>query len=294
MQATAEAPPILADLDQDGILTLTLNRPDKLNAYTSEMGVELSRQIERANEDDAVKVVIVTATGRAFCAGADMSAGATAFDASASAEEGGVLGRGGAGGGSGGSFAVTIYDSKKPVIAALNGHAVGVGITMVLPMDIRIAVEGAKIGLVFARRGLVPEAGSSWFLPRLVGISQALRWCLSGRMITAEEAHAGGLIDEVVPADQLMTRAREIALEIAENCSSVSVALTRQLLWRMLGADHPRAALEADYPLTRALGAGADVKEGVAAFLEKRSPRFTMRVSQDMPPSYPWWDEETG
>lgn len=273
------------------VLTITLNRPDKLNAYTATMGRELEDAFRRADLDDEVRVVIVTGAGRGFCGGADISAGADAFNTSA---EGSVAFADNATRdrprGQGGGFVEAIYSCRKPSIAALNGAAVGVGITLTLPMDIRLAVPGAKIGFVFARRGLVPEAGSAWFLPRLVGLPQALRWCLSGRLISAEEAQAGGLVSEIVEADALLARAREIALEIAENTAPISIALTRQMLWRFAGEPDPTSLLKIDGGFAFELGQGPDVREGVAAFLEKRPPQFTGKVSTDMPSNYPWWE----
>ncbi|MBJ7409880.1 MAG: enoyl-CoA hydratase/isomerase family protein [Phenylobacterium sp.] len=271
------------------ILTVTLNRPDKLNAYTAVMGAELADAFQRADQDDEVRVVIVTGAGRGFCAGADISGGAGAFDARA---EGSVAFQApGQPRQAGGGFVEAIFNCRKPSIAAINGAAVGVGATLTLPMDIRIASSAAKIGFIFARRGLVPEAGSAWFLPRLVGLPQALRWCLTGALITAEEAKAGGLLAEVVGPEAVLARAREIALEIADNTAPVSIALARQMLWRFAGAPDPFDLLKVDGPLSMQLGAGPDVREGVGAFLEKRPPRFPGRVSSDMPPAYPWWDE---
>jgi enoyl-CoA hydratase/carnithine racemase len=278
--------------ERDGaILTLTLNRPDKLNAYTATMGLELEDAFRRADLDDDVRVIIVTGAGRGFCGGADISAGADAFNTST---EGSVAFATNATKdrprGQGGGFVEAIYSCRKPSIAALNGAAVGVGITLTLPMDIRISVPGAKIGFVFARRGLVPEAGSAWFLPRLVGLPQALRWCLSGRLISAEEAQAGGLVSEIVEPEALLARAREIAREIAENTAPVSIALTRQMLWRFAGEPDPTSLLKIDGGFAFELGQGPDVREGVAAFIEKRPPKFTGKVSTDMPSNYPWWE----
>ena len=270
------------------VLTITLNRPDKLNAYTAVMGIELADAFHRADEDDDIRVVIVTGAGRGFCAGADISGGAGAFDAKA---EGSVaFAAPDKPRQEGGGFVEAIFNCRKPSIAAINGAAVGVGATLTLPMDIRIASSAAKLGFIFARRGLVPEAGSAWFLPKLVGLPQALRWCLTGALIPAEEAKAGGLLSEVVEPDRLLARAREIALEIAENTAPVSIALARQMLWRFAGAPDPWGLLKVDGPLSMELGAGPDVKEGVGAFLEKRPPRFPGRVSSDMPAIYPWWE----
>jgi enoyl-CoA hydratase/carnithine racemase len=269
--------------ERDGPLAIvTLNRPEKLNAYTAAMGAELEDAFSRVDADDDVRVVIVTGAGRGFCAGADISGGESAFDATA---EGSVAFQsrdrprrsGGAG------FVGAIFNCRKPSIAAINGAAVGVGVTLTLPMDIRIAAEGARFGFVFARRGLVPEAGSAWFLPKLVGLPQALSWCLSGRLISAQEAQAGGLIAEVTAPDALLARAREIALEIADNTAPVSVALTRRMLWRYSGDPDPFRLLGIDGKLSMQLGAGPDVREGVAAFLEKRPPKFPGKVSSDFP-----------
>ncbi|UTP40352.1 enoyl-CoA hydratase-related protein [Phenylobacterium sp. LH3H17] len=273
----------------DGIMQVTLNRPDKLNAYTATMGAELAAAFDDADRDDAVRVVLVTGAGRGFCAGADMSAGAGAFDTTSA--EGSVSFGDVSKGRSGGSGMVgAVYECRKPSIAAFNGAAVGVGLTLTLPMDIRIAADTAKFGFVFARRGLVPEAGSAWFLPRIVGISQALRWCLDGALFSADDALKGGLVSEVVPAADLLPRARAIARSIADNTAPISVALTRQMLWRLSEEPTPYGALKVDGAMAMALGATPDVREGVAAFLEKRPPRFAGRVSTDMPSSYPWWD----
>jgi enoyl-CoA hydratase/carnithine racemase len=271
----------------DGVCTLTLNRPDKLNALTRTMLDELLAAFDRADADDGVRAVIVTGAGRAFCAGADLSAGAKTFDRVA-------RGRGEREGehrDGGGVVTLRIYNLKKPVIAAINGPAVGFGITMTLPMDIRIASTAARIGFVFTRRGVVPEACSTWFLPRLVGISRAAEWVYTGRVFPAEEAREGGLVTRVVEPERLLVTARELALEIARNTSAISVALSRQLLWRMLGAGHPMEAHRLDSRCMDWTGRSADAYEGVTAFLEKRPARFTLRPSSDMPPFYPWWDE---
>jgi len=271
----------------DGIATITLNRPEKLNAFTNTMRLELLDAFDRIDADDAVRAVIVTGAGRAFCAGADLSAGAKTFDYAArgaiAAEEQRRDG--------GGTVSLRIFECRKPVIAAVNGPAVGVGATMQLPMDMRLAADGARFGFVFTRRGVVPEACSSWFLPRLVGIQQALDWVLTGRVFGAEEARAGGLVKAVLPLPELLPAARAVAREIAENTSAVSAAMARQMLWRMLGADHPMEAHKIDSRGIQAMGRSPDAYEGVASFLEKRKPRFTQQVSRDMPGFFPWWTE---
>ena len=266
----------------DGVLTITLDRPEKLNAFTPTMMRELIDAFDRADADDAVRAVIVTGAGRAFCAGADLSGGGGTFDNTArdtleTHRDGGGL------------VALRIFESKKPIIAAINGPAVGVGITMTLPTDVRLASTAARMGFVFARRGIVPEACSSWFLPRVVGISRAAEWVYTGRIFSAEEALAGGLVSRIVPPADLLATARGLAREIADNTSAVSVALSRQLLWRMLGADHPMEAHQVDSRAIYWMGSSADAREGVAAFLEKRPARFTLRPSVDMPEFYPWW-----
>ncbi|MGY4473264.1 enoyl-CoA hydratase-related protein [Bradyrhizobium sp. USDA 3364] len=269
----------------DSLMTVTLNRPDKLNAYTGTMGAEIADAFQRADEDDNVRAVIVTGAGRAFCAGADVSGGAKSFDTSGS-HGAGVFASSGQ---RSGRFVEAIFNCRKPSIAAINGAAVGVGITMTLPMDIRIASDGAKIGFIFARRGLVPEAGSAWFLPKLVGLPQSLRWCLSGRTFEAGEALKGGLVSEVVEPAALLDRARQIAQEMTAETSAVSVALTRQMLWRFAGAPDPFELLAIDKPMSVERGGHADVREGVQSFIEKRKPAFPGKVSQDMPSQYPWW-----
>jgi enoyl-CoA hydratase/carnithine racemase len=264
----------------DRVLTITLNRPDRLNAFTEGMGVELIEAFERADRDDDVRAVIVTGAGRGFCAGMDLGGGGSTFDYGEHPE--GEIPRDG-----GGRVVLRIFESLKPVIAAINGPAVGVGITMTLPMDIRLAAEGARIGFVFTRRGIVPEACSSWFLPRLVGISQAMEWVASGRVFTAQEALAGGLVRGVHPEGELLDVARELAREIAEHTAPVSVALARRLLWSGLGAAHPMEAHRADSRAMFARGRSADAREGIASFLEKRPPLFPDRVSDGLPELFP-------
>jgi enoyl-CoA hydratase/carnithine racemase len=269
----------------DHVATLTLNRPDRLNAFTGTMMNELIDAFDRTDADDDVRAVIVTGAGRGFCAGADLGGGGETFAKGGSdvQTEVGVPRDGG------GLVSLRIYDSKKPVIGAINGAAVGVGVTMTLPMDIRLASEQAKFGFVFARRGIVPEACSSWFLPRLVGISQAAEWCYSGRVFPAGEALDGGLVRSVHAADDLVPAARAIAADIAENAAPVSVALTRQMLWRMLGASHPMEAHRADSRGIALRGPSADAREGVESFLEKRAARYTNRVSDELPDVFPNW-----
>ena len=282
------------EIDQR-IATITLDRPDRLNAFTVTMQQELCAAFDQTDADDDVRVVIVTGRGRGFCAGADLGGGGETFDLSSQPADG----SGAVSGGEtemrhrdeGGLLTLRIFRSTKPVIAAINGPAVGVGATMTLPMDIRLASTAARFGFVFARRGIVPEACSSWFLPRLVGISQAAEWCYTGRVFGADEALAGGLVRSVHEPDDLLAAAHEIARDIADNTSAVSVALTRAMLWRMLGEGHPMAAHEVDSPGIAYLGQSNDAREGVVSFLEKRPAAFTDTVSGDMPPYYPWWTE---
>lgn len=271
---------------EDRVLTLTLRRPDKLNAFTGVMLQELLDAFDRSDADDDVRAVIVTGAGRGFCAGADLSGGASTFDRSEGNGERLPVHRDG-----GGLLTLRIFESRKPVIAAVNGPAVGVGVTMQLPMDIRIASTKARFGFVFARRGLVPEACSSWFLPRVVGINRALEWVFTGRVFEAEEALEAGLVREVVEPDALLPRAREIAAEIAAHTSAVSVAASRQMLWRLLGANHPMEAHKADSRGIYYLGSGADAREGVASFLQKRAADFTLSASKDLPDLFPGWLE---
>jgi enoyl-CoA hydratase/carnithine racemase len=272
---------------EDNIATITMNRPDKLNAFTSVMLEEIIDAVDRTDADDDVRAVIFTGAGRGFCAGADLSRGASTFD---------MKEREGAGSiddwrDGGGLVSLRLFESKKPLIAAVNGPAAGVGVTMQLPMDIRIASTEARFGLVFTRRGVVMEACSSWFLPRLVGISQAMEWVMSGRVFPAEEALKGGLVSQVVAPDDLMPTARAIAREIADNTSAVSVALCRHMMWKMLGADHPMEAHKIDSRGIRSMGQLPDAYEGVQSFLEKRPGQYTMKPSTDMPEFFPWWKE---
>jgi enoyl-CoA hydratase/carnithine racemase len=269
----------------DHVLTITLDRPDRLNAFTPTMGRELIEAFDQADADDDVRAIIVTGEGRGFCAGADLAGGGETFDWR-DRQEADEIPRDG-----GGRVTLRIYESTKPVIAAINGPAVGVGITMTLPMDIRLAAEGAKIGFVFTRRGIVPEACSSWFLPRVVGISQAMEWVATGRVFSAQEAHDGGLVRSVHSEGELLGAAQALAREIADNAAPVSVALARRLLWTMLGADHPMEAHRADSRAMFSRGQSGDAREGVTSFLEKRDAQFTDRVSEGLPEIFPEHDE---
>ena len=277
---------------EDGIATITLNRPDKLNAYNGQMRVELGLLFDETDADDAVRAVIVTGAGRAFCAGADLASGGDTFDRKAPQHQpyleklkvGDVYRDGG------GTNTLRIYESLKPVIGAINGAAVGIGATLQLPMDIRMASTAARFGFVFARRGITLEAASSWFLPRLVGMQTALEWCMTGRVFDADEALARGLVRSVHAPDELLPAARALAREIVDNTAPVSVALTRQMLWRLSAAEHPMHAHRIDSRAIQARGVSADVREGVGAFLEKRRAVFPDRVSGGMPGFFPWWN----
>jgi enoyl-CoA hydratase/carnithine racemase len=274
--------------DKNGpILTVTLNRPDKLNAYTSQMQAEIISALDAADADDDIRAVIFTGAGRGFCAGADLSGGGNTFNNDAPGREGGLRRDGG------GVLTLRIFESLKPIISACNGPAVGVGATLQCATDVRLASEEARYGFVFSKRAVVPEACSSWFLPRIVGIQQALEWTFSGRVFGAEEAKAGGLVRSVHKAADLMPAAIDLAHEFAESTSPVSVALIRQMMWRMLGADHPMEAHKVDSRGIYHRGKSADAIEGVESFLEKRAPVFPGKVSSDMPEYFPWWTERT-
>jgi enoyl-CoA hydratase/carnithine racemase len=273
----------LYDIDK-GIATITLNRPDQLNAFTLTMREELIHLFAEADKDDAVRAVVVTGAGKAFCAGADLSAGGSTFDRAQVSSMGEH--RDG-----GGQVALAAFNCRKPVIAAINGHAVGVGITMTLAMDMRIVAEDARIGFVFARRGVVLEACSSWFLPRIVGPAKAAELVYTGRIFRAAEEKDSGLFNHVVSPGQVLDRAREIAREIADNTSAVSVALCKALLWHGLAEEDPQSAHLVDSRCFYWAGRQEDAREGIQSFLEKRPPRFTMRPSTDMPDFYPWWKE---
>jgi enoyl-CoA hydratase/carnithine racemase len=269
---------------EDGVLTVTLNRPDRLNAFNTAMMGDLLEVIDAIDRDDAIRAAVFTGEGRGFCAGADLGGGGGSFDSSGQTKpdehrDGGGL------------VTLRLFDCLKPVIAAINGPAVGVGATMTLAMDVRIASDRARFGFVFARRGIVPEACSSWFLTRAVGISRAMEWVATGRVFDAAEALDGRLVSRVVPHDELLPTARSLAREIADNTSAVSVALSRQMLWKMLGADHPMEAHRIDSQAIHAMGRSADGYEGVTSFLEKRPADFPMKVSGDMPDFFPFWPE---
>ena len=269
------------------VLTITLNRPDKLNAFTGRMMLERLDAIDRADADDDVRAIIVTGAGRAFCAGADLSSGSGTFDSRERAADVGIENRRDGGG----RVTLRLFDCKKPLIAAINGPAVGVGVTMTLPMDIRLASTDARFGFVFARRGICLEACSSYFLPRVVGVSRALEWAFTGRVFPASEALEGGLVRSLHAPAELLPAAQAIAREIADNTSAISVALSRQLIWKLLGADHPMEAHKLDSRAISALGQSADAHEGVGAFLAKRKADFRQRPSSEMPAFYPWWTE---
>ncbi len=274
---------------EDAVAVITLNRPDRLNAFNQQMQQELIAAFDHTDADDGVRAVIVTGAGRGFCAGADMAAGGTTFDYVAHRDKVNLRWEGEVCRDGGGLLTLRIFDSLKPVIAAVNGPAVGIGATMQLAMDIRLASTEARYGFVFARRGLNPEAASSWFLPRLVGVATALEWCYTGRVFPAQEAFDRGLVRSLHAPGDLLPAARALAREIAENAAPVSVALTRQLIWRMAGAGHPMDAHMADSRGIQARGGMADAREGVGAFLEKRPARFSDKVSSDLPDIWTHW-----
>ena len=273
----------------DGIATIWMNRPDKMNAFTELMRYEIIDALDHTDADDDVRAVIFTGRGRAFCAGADLSSGEGTFSRGGSD----IMGRNGVPRDGGGTVSLRIYDSKKPVIGAINGAAVGVGVTMTLPMDIRLASTAAKFGFVFSRRGIVPEAASSWFLPRLVGISQAMEWVASGEVFPAEEAMAGGLVRSVHKPDDLLPAAYALARRLTESSSAVSIAVARKMMWRMLGADHPMAAHKVDSRGILERGRSEDVKEGINSFFEKRAPQFPDKVSDGLGTIFSDWDDPT-
>ncbi len=274
----------------DGIATITLDRPEKMNAFTRTMMAEIIAAMDDVDADDDIRAVIFTGAGeRAFCAGADLTpeGGGHVFSDPTQVDDlSDPRVRDG-----GGQVTLRLFESTKPLICACNGVAVGIGATMQLAMDIRLASDNARFGFVFARRGIIPEAASSWFLPRIVGISKALEWCYSGRVFDAVEAREGGLVRSVHPQAELMAEARKIALEIAQNTAPVSVAMTRAMMWRLMNADHPMEAHRIDSRAIYRLSRSADAKEGIASFLEKRPPEYPGKVSTDMPDFYPWWED---
>ncbi len=274
--------------EKDGpILTITLNRPDKLNAFTGQMMQEIIEAMDAADADDEVRAIIFTGAGRGFCAGADLSAGKDTFNNDAPGKQSGLQRDGG------GLLTLRLFESKKPLISACNGPAVGVGATMQCAMDIRLASEKARYGFVFSRRAIVPEACSTWFLPRIVGIQTALEWTFSGRVFEASEALDRGFVRSVHAEDELLPAAKALAMEFSEMTSAVSVTLIRHMLWKMLGADHPMEAHKIDSRGVYHRGRSADAFEGVESFLQKRAPSFPGKVSKDLPEFFPWWDEPT-
>jgi len=274
--------------EKDGpILTITLNRPDKLNAFTGQMMQEIIEAMDAADADDEVRAIIFTGAGRGFCAGADLSAGKDTFNNDAPGKQSGLQRDGG------GLLTLRLFESKKPLISACNGPAVGVGATMQCAMDIRLASEKARYGFVFSRRAIVPEACSSWFLPRIVGIQTALEWTFSGRVFEASEALDRGFVRSVHAENELLPAAKALAMEFSEMTSAVSVTLIRHMLWKMLGADHPMEAHKIDSRGVYHRGRSADAFEGVESFLQKRAPSFPGKVSKDLPEFFPWWDEPT-
>jgi enoyl-CoA hydratase/carnithine racemase len=283
---------ITTDLSEN-VLTITLNRPERLNAWTATMGRELIEAFDEADANDEVRAIVMTGAGRGYCAGADLAAGGETFDYKARAKEASLLTEGvdGVPRDNGGQFTLRIFACKKPVIGAINGPAVGVGATMTLPMDVRLASDEARMGFVFARRGIVPEACSSWFLPRVVGISRAMEWVATGRVFSAQEGLDAGLLRSLHSPEELLPAARALAKEIVENAAPVSVALARQMMWRMLGAEHPMVAHRADSRAMLARGQSADAAEGITSFLEKRPAQFADRVSDGLPEIMPWWVE---
>ena len=272
---------------RDNSLVIYLSREERMNAFTLSMQQEIVKVLDDAEQNDDIKAIIFTGDGKAYCAGADLSSGGDTFDNRKGRKRTNNVVRD-----SGGLLTLRLFKSKKPLIAAVNGAAVGIGATMLLPMDIRICSDRARFGFVFARRGIVPEAASSWFLPRLIGIDKALELCYTGKVISAEEAKEINLVSEVLPQEKLIERALEIAKEFTAESSQISIALTRQMMWRMLGADDPMEAHKVDSRAIFELGQSGEAVEGVTSFLEKRSPSFPGKVSKDMPSFFPWWDEK--
>ena len=272
---------------RDNSLVIYLSREERMNAFTLSMQQEIVKVLDDAEQNDDIKAIIFTGDGKAYCAGADLSSGGDTFDNRKGRKRTNNVVRD-----SGGLLTLRLFKSKKPLIAAVNGAAVGIGATMLLPMDIRICSDRARFGFVFARRGIVPEAASSWFLPRLIGIDKALELCYTGKVISAEEAKEINLVSEILPQEKLIERALEIAKEFTAESSQISIALTRQMMWRMLGADDPMEAHKVDSRAIFELGQSGEAVEGVTSFLEKRSPSFPGKVSKDMPSFFPWWNEK--
>ena len=272
---------------RENSLIIYLSREERMNAFTLTMQQEIVKVLDDAEEDDDIKAIIFTGDGKAYCAGADLSSGGDTFDSRKGRERTNDVVRD-----SGGLLTLRLFKCKKPLIAAVNGAAVGIGATMLLPMDTRICSDQARFGFVFAKRGIVPEAASSWFLPRLIGINKALELCYTGKVISAEEAKEIRLVSEILNQDKLIERALEIAKEFTAESSQISIALTRQMMWRMLGADDPMEAHKIDSRAVFELGQSGEAIEGVNSFLEKRPPSFPGKVSKDMPSFFPWWDEK--
>ena len=272
---------------RENSLIIYLSREERMNAFTLTMQQEIVKVLDDAEEDDDIKAIIFTGDGKAYCAGADLSSGGDTFDNRKGRERTNDVVRD-----SGGLLTLRLFKCKKPLIAAVNGAAVGIGATMLLPMDTRICSDQARFGFVFAKRGIVPEAASSWFLPRLIGINKALELCYTGKVISAEEAKEIRLVSEILNQDKLINRALEIAKEFTAESSQISIALTRQMMWRMLGADDPMEAHKIDSRAVFELGQSREAIEGVNSFLEKRPPSFPGKVSKDMPSFFPWWDEK--
>jgi len=289
MAARTEFETVTVDVE-DRIATITINRPEKLNTYTIQMMEDLIRAFDLTDAEDDVGAVIVTGAGRNFCSGLDLSDGEETFDYAKRPERrslselerirdlGGIL-------------TLRIFDSVKPVIAACNGAAIGIGVTMQLAMDIRLGSTQARYGFVFARRGIVVEGCASYFLPRIVGVSTALEWCYSGRLIPAEEALARGMVRSLYEPDELLPAARALAHTLIDDTAPVSLAITRQAIWRMLGADHPMEAHKIESRAISERSRTTEVRDGIRAFLEKRPAKFPDKVSSDMPGFYPWWED---
>ena len=272
---------------EDKALIISLSRPEKLNAFTDVMMREIIDAVNLAEENNNIRAIIFTGKGEKYCAGADLSTGEDSFNWTDKKKEAKDIVRD-----AGGVLTLRLFKSTKPIIGAINGDAVGIGATMLLPMDVRIASDNARFGFVFAKRGIVPEAASSWFLPRLIGIDNALKLCYSANVIDAKTAKEINLISEITSQENLISRALQISDEFTKETSSISIALTRQMLWRMMGADHPMEAHKIDSRAVYALGKSGEAVEGIKSFFEKRPPEFPGKITEDMPDFYPWWDEK--